>query len=64
MKIRCCRLLTLKIRLFTVFSIWKTTFVQIGHGIFLKNNHKSSDYRADHLRQMRYLHVDSFFSKI
>ena len=30
---------------------------------FLKNNHKCSDYRADYLRQMRYLHVDSFFSK-
>ena len=30
---------------------------------FLKNNHKSSDYRADYLRQMRYLQVDSFFSK-
>ena len=28
-----------------------------------KNNHKCSDYRADYLRQMRYLHVDSFFSK-
>ena len=31
---------------------------------FLKKNHKSSDYTADYLRQMRHLHVDSFFSKI
>ena len=30
MKIRC-RLLTLKIRLFTVFSVWKTTLVQVNH---------------------------------
>ena len=51
MKIRC-RLLTLKIRLFTVFSGWKTTFVKIGH---------RKDYRADYLRKVRYLHVDSFF---
>ena len=31
-----CRRLTLKIRLFTVFSVWKTTFVQIGHRISWK----------------------------
>ena len=26
-----CRLLTLKIRLFTVFSVWETTLVQVNH---------------------------------
>ena len=31
---------------------------------FFKNNHKSSDYRADYFRQRPYLHVDSFSAKI
>ena len=31
-----CRLLTLKIRLFTVFSVWKTTLVQVNHRISSK----------------------------
>ena len=35
MRIRC-RHLTLKIRLFTVFSVWKTTLVQVKHRIFSK----------------------------
>ena len=31
-----CRLLELKIRLFTVFSVWKTTLVQVNHRISAK----------------------------
>ena len=31
-----CRLLTLKIRLFTVFSVWKTTLVQVKYLISSK----------------------------
>ena len=34
-----CRLLTLKIRLFTVFSVWKTTLVKVKHRISSKFNH-------------------------
>ena len=33
-----CRLLTLKIRLFTVFSVWKTTLVQVKHRISSKQS--------------------------
>ena len=62
MKIRC-RLLTLKIWLYSIFSM-ENDLCPNWTSNFLKNNHKSSDYRTDYLRQMRYLHVDSFFSKI